>query len=191
MDKKEKNNPQQELPNQPAKEAGDQQPPKIDVVKGIEMLEAQLIESENKLQAAQKELETNQEVFQRTLAEYDNYRKRTSKEKAETYTNGMVNAVTKLLPMIDVLEMALAAPCKDEEYKKGIEMIMTTATNSLKGMGVEAIEALGQSFDPNFHAAVMQETVEGTQPGIVTKQLQKGYTMGEKVIRHATVAVSC
>ncbi len=163
---------------------------KIDVVKGIEMLETRLIESEKKLEAATKELEDTKGSFQRTLAEYDNYRKRTAKEKAETYNNGMTNAITAILPVLDTLEMALAAPCSDENYKKGIELIMTTAKNALTSMGVSEIDALDKEFDPNLHNAVMQETVDGVDAGICTKQFQKGYKLGDKVIRHATVAVS-
>ncbi|MEG1781619.1 MAG: nucleotide exchange factor GrpE [Oscillospiraceae bacterium] len=165
--------------------------PKIDVVKAIEALENQLTETQGTLEGMKKELDTNKESYQRTLAEYDNYRKRTSKEKAESYSGGVISAVSALIPVIDTLEMALNAPCKDEGYKKGIQMTLTSAISALKGLGVEAIQAVDKPFDPNLHAAVMQESVEGKEAGIVTKQLQKGYTLGEKVIRHATVAVSC
>ena len=164
---------------------------KIDVVKGIETLEARLIESEKKLETATKELEDTKGSFQRTLAEYDNYRKRTAKEKSETYNNGVTNAVTTILPVLDTLEMALNAPCSDENYKKGIELTLTTAKNALGSLGVTEIEALDKEFDPNLHNAVMQEAVEGVEAGMVTKLLQKGYKLGDKVIRHATVAVSC
>ena len=164
---------------------------KIDVVKGIETLETRLIESEKKLAETQKELEDTKGTFQRTLAEYDNYRKRTAKEKAETYNNGMINAVTNILPVLDTLEMALNAPCTDENYKKGIELTLTTAKNALTNMGISEIDALNQEFDPNLHNAVMQESVEGTDAGICTQQFQKGYKLGDRVIRHATVAVSC
>ena len=164
---------------------------KIDVVKGIEMLEARLIESEKKLEAATKDLEDTKNTFQRTLAEYDNYRKRTTKEKADNYNAGKIDAVNHILPVLDTLEMALAAPCSDENYKKGIELTYTTAMNSLKNIGVEQIDALNQPFDPNFHNAVMQQETEGVDAGIVVNVFQKGYKMGDKVIRHATVVVSC
>ena len=163
---------------------------KIDVVKGIETLETRLIESEKKLAETQKELEDTKGTFQRTLAEYDNYRKRTAKEKAETYNNGMINAVTNILPVLDTLEMALNAPCTDENYKKGIELTLTTAKNALTNMGSSEIDALNQEFDPNLHNAVMQESVEGTDAGICTKQFQKGYKLGDRVIRHSMVMVA-
>ena len=184
MDNKEKLE-NQDVPQQETVEE------KIDVVKGIEMLETALIESEKKLEAATKELEDTKNTFQRTLAEYDNYRKRTTKEKADNYNAGRTDAVKAILPMLDTLEMALAAPCSDENYKKGIELTYTTAMNSLKNMGVEQIDALNQPFDPNFHNAVMQQETEGVEPGIVVNVLQKGYKMGDKIIREATVVVSC
>ena len=184
MDNKEKLE-NQDVPQQETVEE------KIDVVKGIEMLETALIESEKKLVAATKELEDTKNTFQRTLAEYDNYRKRTTKEKADNYNAGRTDAVKAILPMLDTLEMALAAPCSDENYKKGIELTYTTAMNSLKNMGVEQIDALNQPFDPNFHNAVMQQETEGVEPGIVVNVFQKGYKMGDKIIREATVVVSC
>ena len=184
MDNKEKLE-NQEVPQQETVEE------KIDVVKGIEMLETALIENEKKLEAATKELEDTKNTFQRTLAEYDNYRKRTTKEKADNYNAGRTDAVKAILPMLDTLEMALAAPCSDENYKKGIELTYTTAMNSLKNMGVEQIDALNQPFDPNFHNAVMQQETEGVEPGIVVNVFQKGYKMGDKIIREATVVVSC
>ena len=184
MDNKEKLE-NQDVPQQETVEE------KIDVVKGIEMLETALIESEKKLEAATKELEDTKNTFQRTLAEYDNYRKRTTKEKADNYNAGRTDAVKAILPMLDTLEMALAAPCSDKNYKKGIELTYTTAMNSLKNMGVEQIDALNQPFDPNFHNAVMQQETEGVEPGIVVNVFQKGYKMGDKIIREATVVVSC
>ena len=184
MDNKEKLE-NQDVPQQETVEE------KIDVVKGIEMLETALIESEKKLEAATKELEDTKNTFQRTLAEYDNYRKRTTKEKADNYNAGRTDAVKAILPMLDTLEMALAAPCSDENYKKGIELTYTTAMNSLKNMGVEQIDALNQPFDPNFHNAVMQQETDGVEPGIVVNVFQKGYKMGDKIIREATVVVSC
>ena len=184
MDNKEKLE-NQEVPQQETVEE------KIDVLKGIEMLETALIESEKKLEAATKELEDTKNTFQRTLAEYDNYRKRTTKEKADNYNAGRTDAVKAILSMLDTLEMALVAPCSDENYKKGIELTYTTAMNSLKNIGVEQIDALNQPFDPNFHNAVMQQETEGVEPGIVVNVFQKGYKMGDKIIREATVVVSC
>ena len=164
---------------------------KIDVVQGIEMLETRLIDSEKKLEAVTKELEDTKGSFQRTLAEYDNFRKRTAKEKTETYNNGVTNAVMGIIPVLDTLEMALAAPCSDENYKKGIELIMTTAKNAFANMGITEIEAMGKEFDPNLHNAVMQQETEGVEAGMVVNVFQKGYKLHDKVIRPSTVVVSC
>lgn len=164
---------------------------KVDVVKGIEQLESMLIESEKKAEELQKQLDETKDSRLRTLAEYDNFRKRTAKEKAETFNNGMISAITGIIPIIDTLEMALSAPCSDENFKKGVEMTLSMAKTQLNSLGVTEIEALDKPFDPNLHAAVMQESIEGVEAGMVTKLLQKGYKLGDKVIRHATVAVSC
>ncbi len=159
---------------------------KVDVKKTLE----NLMNAEKKLEEAEKDLASTKDAFQRTLAEYDNYRKRTAKEKTENFTLGKIQAVTELLPVLDTLEFALNAPCQDEGYKKGIEMVMTQAMNAFGNMGVELIEAVGKEFDPNFHSAVMQEESEEFASGIVTKELQKGYKMGDKVIRPSTTVVA-
>ena len=159
---------------------------KVDLKKTLE----NLLNTEKKLEESQKELDSTKDTLQRTLAEYDNYRKRTAKEKTENFTLGKIQAVTSLLPVLDTLEYALNAPCQDESYKKGIEMVMTQAINAFGNMGVEHIEAVGKEFDPNFHAAVMQEASEEFESGFVVKELQKGYKMGDKVIRPSTVAVA-
>ena len=188
------NMPQEELETpvaeeavQPEAETTDKmKKPKVDIKKTLE----NLLKTEKKLEEVQNELDSTKDTFQRTLAEYDNYRKRTAKEKTENFNLGKIQAVTSLLPVLDTLEFALNAPCQDESYKKGIEMVMTQAMNAFNGMGVEKIEAVGTEFDPNFHAAVMQEESEEFESGFVTKELQKGYKMGDKVIRPATVVVA-
>ena len=159
---------------------------KVDIKKTLE----NLLATEKKLEEVQKELDSTKNAFQRTLAEYDNYRKRTAKEKTENFALGKMQAVTALLPVLDTLAFALNAPCQDESYKKGIEMVMNQAMNAFNGMGVEKIEAVGKEFDPNFHAAVMQEESDEFESGFVTKELQKGYKMGDKVIRPSTVVVA-
>ncbi len=151
------------------------------------------LEKEELIEIAQKltrQTHIDNEVYKRTLAEYDNFRKRTAKEKTETYAMATTNAVMHLLPVIDTLEMAFLSPCEDENYKKGIEMTLMTAKSALEKLAVEEIDALDKPFDVNLHSAVVKEDVEGKESGIVTKVLQKGYTLNKKVIRHATVAVS-
>ncbi len=156
----------------------------------VEALQNRLLDAQSRLDKTAKELEDTKNVFQRTLAEYDNFRKRTAKEKSETFNNGVITAVTGIIPVIDTLEMALSAPTSDENFKKGIEMTLTAAKSALKGLGVEEIDALGQPFDPKIHSAVMQEEKEGVEAGTVIAQFQKGYRIQDKVIRPAAVSVS-
>ncbi len=142
------------------------------------------------LEAARTEAAKTKELFLRTAAEYDNYRKRTSKEKDAAFGNGVSHAVEKILPLIDTLEMAAAAETADENYKKGVTMTLTKAYTCLKDLGIEEIPAQDQPFDPNVHAAMMQQPTEGVEPGIVVQVFQKGYRMGDRVVRHAMVVVS-
>ena len=146
---------------------------------------------ENELEKVKKELDETKATLLRTVAEYDNYRKRTVAEKEASFNNGVSSATKKLLGLLDTLAMAEAVETTDVEYKKGITLILTRATDIFASMGITEIDALGQPFDPNLHAAVMQEDAEeGTESGIVTKVLQKGYVLGDRVVRHASVAVS-
>ncbi len=124
----------------------------------------------------------------RSLAEYDNYRKRSVKEKEAAFSNGVSYAVEKLLPVLDTLSMAEGAPCNDEEYKKGITMTVQKAGNAFEALGITEINALGEMFNPELHAAVMQEP--GDESGRIMKVLQPGYMIGDRVIRHSTVSVA-
>ena len=142
------------------------------------------------LEAAKAEAAKTKDLFLRTAAEYDNYRKRTTKEREAAFGNGVAHAVEKLLPVIDTLEMAAAAATADENYKKGVTMTLTKAYAVLKEMGVEEIPAQDVPFDPNVHSAMMQQPTEGVEAGIVVQVFQKGYTLNGRVIRHAMVVVS-
>ena len=142
------------------------------------------------LEAAKAETAKTKDLFLRTAAEYDNYRKRTTREREAAFGNGVAHAVEKLLPVIDTLEMAAAAATADENYKKGVTMTLTKAYAVLKEMGVEEIPAQDQPFDPNVHSAMMQQPVEGVEAGTVVQVFQKGYTLNGRVIRHAMVVVS-
>ena len=126
MAEEEKMTPEREVPENECKEEQQEKQggeEKVDIVKGIEQLEAMLTESEKKAESLAKQLDDSKNVYQRTLAEYDNYRKRTTKEKAENYNSGLTAAVNAILPVVDTLEMALAAPTEDENFKKGIEKV--------------------------------------------------------------------
>ena len=144
-----------------------------------------------KLDSAEKKAEELQDRLLRTAAEYDNFRKRSAREQEAAFGNGLSWAVEQLLPILDTLEMAAAAPCADENYKKGVEMTLNKAATALAALKVEEIQALNQPFDPNLMSAVQQVPAqEGQESGTVVQVYQKGYRLGEKVIRHATVVVA-
>ena len=126
----------------------------------------------------------------RVAAEFDNFRKRTIKEKEASYGNGKADAVEKLLPVYDNLERALNQPCTDEAYKKGVEMTMTQLVGIFSGLGVEIFGNVGEEFDPNFHNAVMHLEDEAYGENTICQVFQKGFKMGEKVIRFAMVQVA-
>lgn len=128
--------------------------------------------------------------FLRKVAEFDNYRKRTDREKMESVSLGVASALEQILPVFDSLALAAQTECSDETYKKGVEMTLQSFRNGLEKLGVTEIDALGQPFDPRFHNAVMSESVEGAQSGTVTRVLQRGFLQGDRVIRYAMVAVA-
>ncbi len=126
----------------------------------------------------------------RLAADYDNFRKRTVKEKEQSYGNGKADAIEKLLPVYDNLERALNQDTEDAAFKKGVEMTMTQLVGIFSGMGVEIYGEKGETFDPNLHNAVMHTEEEGVEENTITQVFQKGFKMGEKVIRFAMVQVA-
>ena len=126
----------------------------------------------------------------RVAAEFDNFRKRTIKEKEASYGNGKADAVEKLLPVYDNLERALNQPTEDEAYNKGGEMTMTQLVGIFSGLGVEIFGNVGDAFDPNFHNAVMHTEDENFGENTICQVFQKGFKLGEKIIRFAMVQVA-
>lgn len=154
--------------------------------------EAEIEESKEKEAAdqAQQEIAELKDKILRQMAEFDNYRKRTTKEKTDIYVDVKAKCAAELLPMIDNFERALECPCEDESFKKGIDMIFHQFRQILTSMGVEEIEALGVEFDPQVHHAVSQVEDENFGENIVSQVYQKGYRIGDKVIRPAMVVVA-
>ena len=136
------------------------------------------------------ELAAEREKYLRLAAEYDNYRKRSIKEREMIYADARSDAITRLLPVYDNLERALKADCSDDAFYKGVEMTMTQLTEIMECLGVEPIPAVGHSFDPNCHNAVM--TIENPELGekVISEEYQKGFKLGDKVIRFSTVVVA-
>ena len=133
---------------------------------------------------------TEHDNYLRLAAEYDNYRKRTLKEKEASYTNGKADAVAKLLPVYDNLERALNQPTEDEAYKKGVELTMQELVKIFSGLGVEVFGNPGDVFDPNLHNAVMHTESEEFPENTITQVFQKGFKLGDKIVRFAMVQVA-
>ena len=128
--------------------------------------------------------------YLRLAADYDNFRKRTVKEKDAAYGNGRADTVGKLLPVYDNLERALNQPTEDAAYKKGVEMTMNELVKIFSGMGVEIYGNPGDGFDPQFHNAVLHIDDEALGENVISQVFQKGFRMGDKVIRFAMVQVA-
>lgn len=144
-----------------------------------------------KLDAAEAKNGELKDQLLRTAAEYDNYRKRTAREADMKFNDGVSHAVTQILGILDTLDMAANADCTDENYKKGVIMTLDKAAKALETLHIAEIEALGQPFDPQFMNAVQQvPPEEGQESGTVVRVFQKGYKIGDKIIRHATVVVA-
>ena len=128
--------------------------------------------------------------YLRLAAEYDNFRKRTVKEKEASYGNGKADAVAKMLPVYDNLERALNQETSDSAYKKGVEMTMTELVKIFTGLGVEIFGEKGDTFDPNLHNAVMHIDDENLEENVISMVFQKGFKIGDKVVRFAMVQVA-
>ena len=128
--------------------------------------------------------------FLRLAAEFDNFRKRTVKEKEQSYGNGKADAIVKLLPIYDNLERALNQPTEDTAYKKGVELTMNEQVKIFTGLGVEIFGSVGDSFDPNLHNAVMHTEDEGLGENVIAQVFQKGFKVGDKIVRFAMVQVA-
>ena len=126
----------------------------------------------------------------RLAAEFDNFRKRTIKEKEASYSHGRADAVEKLLPVYDNLSRALKQETADAAFKKGVEMTMTELVKILNGLGVEIFGEIGEAFDPNLHNAVMHTEDESLGENVICQVFQQGFRMGDKVIRFAMVQVA-
>ncbi|MCI7136170.1 MAG: nucleotide exchange factor GrpE [Candidatus Limivicinus sp.] len=137
-----------------------------------------------------EELKGANDRYLRLLAEYDNYRKRSQKEKDSLYADIKSDTVAKFLPVYDNLVRALAQSTEDEAYRRGVEMIMTQFNTTLEKLGATKIECLGQKFDPSLHNAVMHVEDEEKSENEIVEVFQEGFMMGEKVIRFAMVKVA-
>ena len=182
--------PAEELPvEEPAEDAVQD----LETPEEPEAPEAELTPEEelaNQLEEIKKELAGEKDKYLRLLAEYDNFRKRSARERDNIYADVKADTLLKLLPVFDNLERALQNPTADEAYRKGVEMTMNQFTEALGALGVTPIEAVGATFDPTLHNAVMHmdDPERGEQE--IVQEFQKGFKMGDRVIRFSMVQVA-
>lgn len=151
--------------------------------------DARIAELEKELDDANAKLAESDDKYLRLAAEYDNFRRRSQKEKEGIYTDAYSDAMKELLPVLDNLDRAVG--CEDAAaLKEGLALILKSFNESLAKMGIEEIKAMGEIFDPNFHYAVMHVDDEAYKEGEIVEVFQKGYTRGDRVIRYAVVKVA-
>ena len=141
------------------------------------------------LKAAEAKVEEYLNMAQRVQADFENYRRRTKATRAEAYEDGAREFIKQLLPVVDNLERAIAQESSDETLMTGVKLVHKQLMETLEKRGVELIDRPGEKFDPNLENAVMQGTADEGEPGTVCAVLQKGYKMGDFVLRHAMVKV--
>ena len=189
-----KNDKQNAAENTPEKDVN--QTPETPQEETAEVPEEQEIftvtrEQMEKMEGLAKALAAEQDKYLRLAAEYDNYRKRTAKEKESLYTDAKIDTVNALLGVYDNLERGIAQYGDEESpHRKGLEMVFNQFKESLRKLGVETMDAVGQPFDPEKHNAVMHVEDENYGENTVVEVLQQGFTLGDKVLRFAIVKVA-
>lgn len=174
---------------------GKKKKPVEEAVETVETEAAEEIKEEvssepSALEKAQQAQAQEHEQYLRLAAEYDNFRKRSQREKDAIYHDAVADTAKKLLPVYDNLERALKTETSDEAFRKGVEMTMTELKKIMDGLGIKAFGAAGEPFDPEKHNAVMHIDDEALGENVIAEVFQNGFTMGDKVIRFAMVKVA-
>ena len=149
-------------------------------------------ENENKIKemVPKQDYDELEDRFKRILAEFENYKKRSNKEREGLYNSILSDIIEVILPVVDNLENAAKIETTDENYKQGVELVLKQLKDVLKSKGVEEINALGETFDPELHEAVSSVQDENLGEKEITQEYRKGYKIGNKVIRHSMVVVA-
>ena len=171
-------------------EAGDQ---KKEEVKEEKKEKKKKEKTDKKQDVLKERIEELEDRVKRQMAEFENFRKRTEKEKTMMFETGAKSVIEKILPVVDNFERGLAAVPEDEKngaFAQGMEMIYKQLMTELENMQVKPIPAVGEEFNPDFHNAVMQVESEEFESGVIAQELQKGYTYRDSVVRHSMVAVA-
>lgn len=150
----------------------------------------EVLEDDGLVAKIEEALTCANDKYLRLMAEYDNYRKRTVKEKADTYVDASISCLSEILPVIDNFERAFETACSDDNYRVGIEMIFNQLKSILEKMNVREIEAINKPFDPNLHNAIKRVDDENFEENTICEVYQKGYMLGDRVIRYAMVVVA-
>lgn len=150
----------------------------------------ELMELKKQLDTLKIEKQESEDRLKRVAAEFDNYKKRSSKEKEGLYNSLMADVISNLLPVIDNLEKAVESKTEDTGYKQGVELVLKQFKDVFRSNGVKEIEAVGKTFDPEIHEAVSLVVDENLGEKIVKEEFRKGYIIGDKVIRHSMVVVA-
>lgn len=143
-----------------------------------------------KLESQKTEIDDKEDRLKRLMAEFDNYKKRSAKERESLYNSLMADIAISLLPVIDNLEKAVSVKTEDDNYKVGVELVLKQFKEVLKANGINEIEAVGKTFDPELHEAVSSVEDPDLGPQEVKEEYRKGYMIGDKVIRHSLVVVA-
>lgn len=163
-----------------------------EVAKETKKADKKKAKADKKNEAMQAKIDELEDRVKRQMAEFENFRKRTDKEKTMMFETGAKSVIEKILPVVDNFERGLATIPEDDKesaFANGMKMIYKQMMDELDKLGVKPIEAVGQEFDPNFHNAVMQVESEEYESGVVAQELLKGYMYHETVVRHSMVAV--
>jgi molecular chaperone GrpE len=147
-------------------------------------------QEKTELELKQEELDDITDRYKRVLAEFENFKKRSLKEREGLYNSVLADIILGMLPAMDNLENAMKAECKDENYKQGIELVYKQFKDFLEKHGVQEIPAVGETFDPSVHEAVSSVQDDTKGPQEIVQEYRKGYKIGSKVIRHSMVVVN-
>ena len=150
----------------------------------------EIIELKKQIESQKVQIDETEDRLKRVAAEFDNYKKRNTKERDSMYNSLVADIIANFLPVIDNLEKAVETETKDEEYKKGIELVLKQFKDVLAARGIVEIEAVGKTFDPELHEAVSSVQDETRGEKEIVQEYRKGYKIGSKVIRHSMVVVA-
>ena len=142
------------------------------------------------LEQMKKELEDTTDRLKRLMAEFENYKKRSAKERESLYNSILADVIVSILPVIDNLEKAVTTDTKDQQYKQGVELVSKQMHDVLTSLGVQKIETVGQTFDPELHEAVSHVEDENMGEQEIKEEFRTGYKIGNKVVRHSMVVVA-